>query len=111
MIKKRQRIPSLLIPQIFQKGKVKENEEVKIYYLKNSLNYCRFAVVISNKATNKSVLRNRIKRQIKSILKQWEKEKEGLKSKFDLIIVVKKFILKDYQSLKEILFSFLESLN
>lgn len=111
MISKIQRIPSPLIPQFFRKAKRKENEEFRVYYLKNDFNYCRFAVIISNKVNNKSVLRNKIRRRIKVILKQLEKEKKLLRNNFDLVILVKKIISKDFQSLKENLLSLLGGLN
>lgn len=111
MIKKYQRIPSVLFKEYLRKAKKKENSYFKVYYLKNNLDFCRFGIIVSNQIVSKSVLRNRIKRQLRALLINWEKEKRYNKENFDLIVLVKKILAKDYQSLKYSLFSLLQSLN
>lgn len=111
MIKKIQKIPSALFKEFFRKARRKENDYFKIYYLKNQYDFCRFGIVVSNEVSSKSVLRNKIKRQLRALLKKWEIENKTIKDNFDLIVLVKKSISQDYQSLKDSLFSLLKSVN
>jgi ribonuclease P protein component len=70
--------------KIFKKGKGKYIESLGLKYLKNDLNLNRFAVVVSTKVNKKAVQRNRIKRQIKNILKN---QKYSKKINYDIIIL------------------------
>lgn len=92
--------------KVFQKGKFKRKEFLKIKFLKNNLKISRFALVIGLKVSKKAVKRNKIKRQIEEILRlNLEKIKKG----FDIIILFdQKVINQKYQTLEENLISLLK---
>jgi len=69
---------------IISKHKVIKNNEFVIYYDKNELNYTRVGISVSSKLGN-AVIRNRIKRQIKSILNQIIDYKKNV----DLVIIAR----------------------
>ena len=108
MIKRKQRLPPILYLDCFKKGRVKENDYFRIFYKKNDLTYCRFGVVVSNKIFKKAVKRNKLKRQIKAMLKDFEKRK---KVNYDLLVVVKKAPLIKFKEIKIVFDKLLESLN
>lgn len=111
MIKRKQRIPSSAFKEIFKKAKKKENEYFKIFYLENDLEFYRFAVIVPLEFFLKSVIRNKIKRQIQFILKDWERRHSSFKNNLDLIVLVKKPVNSNFQSLKNFILPLLESLN
>jgi len=115
MISKRQRFPSSLISNFFKQSRNKENDFFKIFYLRNNLGYNRFAVIAPNKNFRTLVLRNKTRRQVKAILRNWDKECQfsNLKPKytFDLIVLIKKPPFRDKLIFKNSLLVLLESLN
>ena len=70
--------------KIFKKGKGKYTKNLGIKYLKNDLGFNRFAVTIGVKVNKKAVIRNKIKRQIREILKKQD-YREG--TSHDIIIL------------------------
>ncbi len=94
---------NLEFKQIISKHKVIKNNEYVIYYDKNNLDHTRIGISVSSKIGN-AVIRNRIKRQIKSILN----EIINFKKNIDLIIIVRDGFKKNsykqnYDSLKKLL--------
>lgn len=76
-----------------------------IYIEKNTEQVYHFGISISKKVGN-AVVRNKLKRQIKSIL-----DKKHYKKGFNCIIIVRKSILDlNYQQLEQTLFSVIEKL-
>ena len=83
--------------RINSKGKSFFSPDLKIKFLANTLNNSRFAVVVSVKASKKAVVRNRIKRQIREIIRL---SHEKIKPGFDVVVSVKSTAIdKSYQEL------------
>ena len=77
-------------------GKKYWNEVLTIYTLENNLDKYRFGISVSKKIGN-AVTRNRVKRQLKSIL-----DKITFKNNFNCIIIVRKGILdKTFQQMQD----------
>jgi len=100
MLKKKNRIiSSVTFKEIFTKGRVKENEYFKIIFLKNNLDYPRYATVVSTQVSKLAVERNTLKRKIRNILIDFLLV---FSQGFDVIIIVKKNCLKvSFSKLKE----------
>ncbi|GAA5414952.1 ribonuclease P protein component [Ureaplasma ceti] len=58
---------------------------VNLFYLPNKVNSCRLTVVVSKKISNRAVVRNKIKRQVKAIIHQ----KKLSMPNTDIVIIVK----------------------
>ncbi|MFA5029816.1 MAG: ribonuclease P protein component [Patescibacteria group bacterium] len=56
--------------KIFRSGKRAFSGFLAIYYKPNGLDFCRFAVVVSNKVSKKASQRNLIKRRLREIVKK-----------------------------------------
>lgn len=76
---------------VFKKGKGLFEDSLGLKIVKNNLEFNRFGVIVSNKVSKKAVIRNRIKRQIRSILRM---EELKLKVGYDSVILTQKEILK-----------------
>lgn len=75
----------------------------RLKVLSNKSQLSRFAVVVTTKTSKKATVRNRIKRQIKEIVRL---EGRNIKAGADFIIMVKSPALgKDYQDLEKDLLS------
>jgi len=115
MISKKQRLPLSSISNFFKQSRSKENDFLKIFYRQNNLGYNRFAVIAPNKNFRTLVLRNKTRRQVKAILRNWDKERQfsNLKPEFnfDLIVLIKKPPSRNKLILKNSLLNLLESLN
>ncbi len=71
MLKKKYILPKTKKTQNFLKS---ENTKFfLIKYKENNFDFCRFAVVVPKKLVKKAVERNKIKRQVKAILKDYVK--------------------------------------
>ena len=86
-----------------QKYKKIENSIFLTFYQKNQLSYPRFALLPKKEIFKKAVKRNKIRRQIYSIIREFLKEKK-IKN-YDFFIIIKKDekFLKLKESLTEIL--------
>lgn len=73
------------LKKIFQKGKKSQNKFFKIYFLENNLAHCRLAVITSLKISKKATKRNRLKRQVREIIRLKLGE---FKHNYDLIVSV-----------------------
>jgi len=79
------------------KGKLYKNNNYIIYVINNNKNYYRFGISVGKKISNKAVIRNKLKRQLKNII---DKNKNLYKNDKDYIIIMKRSCLeKSYQEL------------
>ncbi|MFA4942132.1 MAG: ribonuclease P protein component [Patescibacteria group bacterium] len=86
---------------VFQKGRSNYKEILGAKLTLNNLNYNRFGVLVGLKVSKKATVRNKIKRQIKTIIRLNE---PFLKKGYDCVIVVLPLILaKNYQEIEEYL--------
>lgn len=84
--------------KIFKRGKASYAKIFNIKVLANELKINRYGIVISAKVSKKSVERNKLKRQFREILKEFDKK---LARGFDLVIIVFPAALnQDYKLIK-----------
>ncbi len=84
--------------QIFKTGQSFYCSFLGIKALKNDLDVNRLGIIIGLKVSKVAVIRNKIKRQIREIVKKFPKKKDN----YDFLIIVKKEILnKDFKEIKE----------
>jgi len=78
--------------RIFKNGNKDFGQFFIIRFIKNDLNYCRFAIIISNKFSKKATERNRYRRQIKAVLlKNLSKFRDNFDIIFTVLPEIKKF--------------------
>ena len=76
-----------------KKGKAQRNQSYVIHYCANNLNYTRVGISVSSKLGN-AVIRNHIKRQIRSMCDSFIKYND---SSFDIVIIIKQdFLTNSY---------------
>lgn len=73
--------------KIVSTGKTVQNSFFFVYYLKNSFQYNRFAIVISSKVASKAVERNKVRRRVSEIIR---KNFPFIYSGFDMIILTRR---------------------
>ncbi len=94
---------------IYKKGQSFYLDILGARILKNNLKIRRFAIIISTKISKKAVIRNKIKRQIRSILQQ---EQDNFPPSVDIIIYTKKGIEKlTFEELKKTILSLIQIIN
>lgn len=99
MLAQKNRLKKADFEPIFKKGRKKFSHFFNLRFLANQLENCRFAIIVSNKISKKSTERNRIKRQIREILKE---NLSNFKQNNDIIITVLPPVLgSDFQEIKE----------
>ncbi|MDD4607180.1 MAG: ribonuclease P protein component [Patescibacteria group bacterium] len=93
---------------IWQKGKGRLDQFLGIKFLANDLENSRFAFIVSLKISKKAVQRNKVKRQLREIIRlNLDKIKPG----YDIIINTRPGILKlTYQELDQTLIDLLKKL-
>ena len=92
--------------KVFQNGKYKQKDFIKIKFLKNNLEISRFSFIVGLKISKKAVQRNKIKRRLEQIIQLIFKQ---VKSGFDIIIFVDKIIIeKKYKEIEENLIDLLK---
>jgi len=93
--------------RVFKLGKSFFIKILGFKLIKNNFPYSRFGFIISNKIAKKSNKRNRLKRQLREIIRLKIKNNE-IKSGFDVILIARPGILeKNYHELnKEIIYAF-----
>ena len=79
------------IEKVYEDGVSSYNVLTGVKAIKNNLKKNRFGIIISTKISKKATDRNRIKRQIREILK---KEEKKIKSSNDCVIITRPGILK-----------------
>lgn len=91
---------------IFSRGKECRNDWLAIKSLINRQPFSRFGLVISHKVAKKAVRRNRLRRQIRAILRRhWAEIKPGL----DIIIIARPKLLElDYRQSEKIIIDLLK---
>ena len=83
---------------IFKLGKSFYAKIFRIKVLANKLGFNRYGIVISTKVSKKAVKRNKLKRQFRSIIKEFDKK---IIAGFDLVIIVSPIALnQEYKFIK-----------
>lgn len=83
---------------VFKKGKTLSGKLLFLKVKKNDLQVSRFGLIIGKKISNKAVIRNRLKRQLREIIKN---NLFNIKPGFDIVIITKPEIInKNYQEIK-----------
>ena len=77
--------------KILDQGKFIKNKYYIIYYKDKEESYYRFGITVSKKVSNRAVVRNKLKRQVKSII---DNNKNNFSILKDYIIIVKKSCLE-----------------
>lgn len=81
-----------------KKGKRISNQHYIIYIINNEKKYYRFGISVGKKISNKAVIRNKLKRQLKSII---DNHKNLYQNNQDYIIIMKRTCLEsNYQELE-----------
>jgi ribonuclease P protein component len=70
--------------RVLKSGQSTHNQTLGIKAIKNNFNQSRFGIIISTKVSKKAVIRNKIKRQIRAIIKT---ELKDLKTDEDIVII------------------------
>lgn len=71
---------------VYQKGKVFGNRNLVLYYIENGKGTNRLGVIVSKKVSNRAVVRNRIRRQLKEA---YRKNEARYAVGYDLILIAK----------------------
>lgn len=86
------------IIRIVHRGRFLRNAHFVIKYNRGAMGVSRIAFIVSNKISKKATIRNRIRRQLRSIFFLLQK---GFKEKYDMVIIVRPPIIKaTYQEMK-----------
>jgi len=94
--------------QVFASGHSFYSPILGIKAHKNKLELNRFGIIISTKISKKAVIRNRLRRQIREILRHSLPKTEN---NYDLVIIVlDKIIGKEFGEIKEVLLKTYQSL-
>jgi ribonuclease P protein component len=92
---------------LYKNGRRYRGKYFNLIYISSDLSFSRMAVVISRKVGN-AVKRNKIKRQVRTLFRR---NKDLLKSSFDIVIIAKKEILEaSWRMLQEDYFVALRSI-
>jgi ribonuclease P protein component len=83
---------------VYKKGKASSYENIFLKFVKNNLDYSRIGLVVSGKFSKKASERNKIKRQLRSIL---QKNEVLLRAGMDIIVIPKKRQKASFQELQE----------
>ncbi|MFH0906861.1 MAG: ribonuclease P protein component [bacterium] len=91
---------------IFEKGKYRQKDFIRIRFSENDLEISRFGFMIGLKISKKAVKRNKIRRQMEEII---HSELNQIKSGFDIIILPNPEIAeKEYNDIQECLIGLLK---
>lgn len=84
---------------VFKQGKTASLPQITIKYIKNSLNHCRLAEIISKKTAKKAVQRNLLRRRIKEIIRTKYLNKMD---NWDIVVIPKaELVEKNFAELQE----------
>jgi ribonuclease P protein component len=97
MLPKHLRLQSNMIPTIARRGKLFSNEyfDLRVWW-DDKLDYPKFAISISIKIDKRAVVRNRIKRKLRSVIQELVKENRFKKGSY--LIIVRSVKLKDVEN-------------
>ncbi|HOK35178.1 MAG TPA: ribonuclease P protein component [Candidatus Pacearchaeota archaeon] len=99
MLPSQNRLSKKEVEKIFKKNKTFQGNFLLLKTKKNSLLVSRFSVIIPLKVSKKSTQRNKLKRQIREILRE---NLTNIKPGFDCVfIATPKIIGKKYKEIKE----------
>ena len=86
---------------VLKQGRSFYSSNIKLKLLKNGLNYNRFGFIIGTRISKKATIRNRVKRQVREIIRL--KTKQGLlKSGFDVVLSLAGGLIgKEYQEIEK----------
>jgi len=97
--------------KVFKQGRYCRGNFIRIKFLRNSLEFSRFAFIVGLKISKKAVQRNKTRRQLEKatqlVFNQISAKGEtsplqGGKTSFDLVIMVQpEIIRKEYQEIEE----------
>ncbi len=105
---KKYRLNKVLFNDVFKSGKASHSDHFIIKFKKNSEQKTRIGISTSKKFFKGSVLRNRIKRQIRSIFQPIATQMKN----FDLVIIAKKeYNVNSFEKQKEELISLIKNNN
>jgi ribonuclease P protein component len=94
---------------VFQRGRSSYQEILGAKLIPNNLDHNRFGVLVGLKVNKKAIVRNQIKRRIKTAIRL---DEPFLKKGYDCVIVVSPLILaKDYNEIREALKAAFTKLN
>lgn len=94
---------------IYKKGQSFYLKTLSIRILKNNFKIRRFAVIVSTKISKKAISRNKVKRQIKSILRQ---EQKKFPLSVDIVVYTKKGVENlTFKELKKIIIYLIKIIN
>ena len=94
------------IDNLFQRGKRAYSPFFAVRYSANNLENSRFAIVVANKVTKKATIRNRLRRQIREIIRLNLNKFSGY---YDILVNISKECLeKDFQILENELLDLLK---
>jgi len=94
--------------KLFKEGKSFREKFLVLKVNKNNLNNNRFGFIVSKKVSKKAVVRNKIKRQLREIVR---KEIKNYQKGFDIaVIVLPSIALKDFKEINQVLRSTLKKI-
>lgn len=106
MIAQKNRLKKADFEQIFRNGNKLYNQYCNIRYLSNRLDYCRFAVIVSNKISKKATERNKVRRRVKAVIQE---NLSNFSKNYDIVITVLSSLAElDYKELQENLLNLLK---
>lgn len=109
MIAQKNRLKKADFERIFRNGNKSCNQFVNMRYIANKLDFCRFAVIVSNKISNKATIRNKIRRRIKAVLHE---NLANFKQNIDIVFTVLPAMAKaDFSENRVILLNLLKKNN
>ncbi len=85
--------------KVFKQGRYYRGDFIGVKFLRNNLEFSRFAFVVGLKISKKAVIRNKIRRQLEEIVRL---NFDQIKKSFDLVVMVESRIIKeDYQRIEQ----------
>lgn len=83
---------------VYRKGKVFGNRHLVLYFIRNGKDTNRLGVIVSKKVSNRAVVRNKIRRQLKEA---YRLNAEQFQSGYDIIVIAKAACKDEYFSVIE----------
>lgn len=77
--------------KVFSEGKSRQAEELGVKLLVNDLTFNRLGVIISNKVSKSAVVRNTVKRRIRT---NFDHLLPNLKKSYDIVVVTRPSVVK-----------------
>lgn len=95
--------------RIIKNGRFIKNKYYILYYLQNNNKFYRFGISVGKKISNKAVIRNKLKRRLKSIV---DNHKNLYQNNQDYIIIMKRSCLEaNYQELENNFLDLISKIN